>query len=370
MAYSIGAVWFGAHVGGGFATGNQGWAYFASFGLIGIFMPILIMALVGWNNRELLRGARNSGATNYRDWALNAFAPYGKPMAVVIEIETIILYLLASSGAIAGCASLLSSYGIPYIVGVLLTGGVLLCLSVFGTSVYRKSSSVMSIVLIAALLIVLLYGIISGASNLAVNVAAVDASSTASLGATIWAGLKYGGFQAFSGISSIPIAVQISNEKELNAGIGIGFIMNAVMTSLVSIFLLCWAPIAGGQTLPILTVLQTNNQSFLVILYSISLALAFITTALGAVFGMVARLEPALKKWEVKPIVKRVVISLGFMVIAMGISLAGLDNIVKIGYGYVGVAAIFTIILPAVTLLFVRNNRKAKELAAQEKENA
>lgn len=357
-AVSIGAVWFGAHVGGGFATGNQGFQYFAKYGTVGILMPILIMALIGWNNREIIRSARLNGTSNYRSWALAVFSPIEKPMAVVIEIETLILYLLASSGAIAGCASLFVNFGLPYLAGVIITGGILMIFSIFGSEIFRKASSVMSVVLICSIFIVLVAGISQGASNLSANAAVVGIA--ASPLEIIWSGLKYGGFQAFSGITMIAIATGITSEKEVNAGIGIGFVMNASMTALVSVFLLAWYPAVSGQTLPILTVLNKIGNGLLIALYSVSLALAFITTALGAVFGTVARFEPVLKKWSVVQIVKRISISVSFMVIAMGISLVGLDKIVRIGYGYVGVAAIFTIILPAITVIFIRNNRDAK----------
>jgi hypothetical protein len=67
-----------------------------------------------------------------------------------------------------------------------------------------------------------------------------------------------------------------------------------------------------------------------------------------------------LKNINVKAIIKRIIISVGFMAIAMGISMMGLDRIVKIGYGYVGVVAIFTISLPTITVMFVRNNKQGE----------
>lgn len=46
--FGVVAVWFGAHVGGGFATGNQTRTFFVQYGFTSIFMPFLIVALIGW----------------------------------------------------------------------------------------------------------------------------------------------------------------------------------------------------------------------------------------------------------------------------------------------------------------------------------
>ena len=40
--FGVAAVWFGAHVGGGFATGNQTRAFFVRFGYSSIFLPMIM----------------------------------------------------------------------------------------------------------------------------------------------------------------------------------------------------------------------------------------------------------------------------------------------------------------------------------------
>lgn len=46
--FGVAAVWFGAHVGGGFATGNQTRAFFVRFGYSSIFLPMIIILLIGF----------------------------------------------------------------------------------------------------------------------------------------------------------------------------------------------------------------------------------------------------------------------------------------------------------------------------------
>ena len=58
IAYSIGAIWFGSHVGGGFASGNQAWNFMGRFGSVGILVSIFAMVLVGVAGREILLSAK------------------------------------------------------------------------------------------------------------------------------------------------------------------------------------------------------------------------------------------------------------------------------------------------------------------------
>ena len=46
-AFTVASVWFGTHVGGGFATGNQVVSYFVQYGITGFIWPILSMP-VSW----------------------------------------------------------------------------------------------------------------------------------------------------------------------------------------------------------------------------------------------------------------------------------------------------------------------------------
>ena len=39
-AFSVASVWFGTHVGGGFATGNQAIQYYVQYGWLASFLPI------------------------------------------------------------------------------------------------------------------------------------------------------------------------------------------------------------------------------------------------------------------------------------------------------------------------------------------
>lgn len=363
LAYSIGAIWFGSHVGGGFASGNQAWNFFGKFGTLGIIISILSMVLVGVAGREILLSAKLYRSNSYREWAKEAYKPIQIFGAIFFELQVWCLYILASSGAVAGCASLLESYGVPYLVGVLLTGSSLVLITIFGGEVYRKASAYMTAVLLVCLAIVYFVVLQPGMANYAVNAAELKVSSTASVWDVIWSGLKYAGFQIFGFINMTSIAKDWK-KKDITAGSVIGFIMNAVMLALSIVCLICWAPIAGNTTIPILTALQNLDKTWVTIIYSIALFLAFVSTAAGAVFATVARILPLpfTAKMKGSQTGKSAVIAIAFIVITMLVSLVGLDAIVKVGYSWVGVFSVFTIIGWAIFVLIPRNIKGYKAL--------
>ena len=45
-AFTVGSVWFGTHVGGGFASGNQVVSYFAQYGMWAAVLPIIAMGIL------------------------------------------------------------------------------------------------------------------------------------------------------------------------------------------------------------------------------------------------------------------------------------------------------------------------------------
>ena len=66
-AFTVASVWFGTHVGGGFATGNQVIGYFVQYGWTAVLWPLLSMGLLAYIMYVVARFARLRGLTNYKD---------------------------------------------------------------------------------------------------------------------------------------------------------------------------------------------------------------------------------------------------------------------------------------------------------------
>ena len=87
-AFAVASVWFGTHVGGGFAIGNQTVQYFVGFGWPAVFMPTLIILLLDWCYYNGSVMAKNHKVFRYDEFAAELYAPFstaGKVDGVVID---------------------------------------------------------------------------------------------------------------------------------------------------------------------------------------------------------------------------------------------------------------------------------------------
>lgn len=172
--------------------------------------------------------------------------------------------------------------------------------------------------------------------------------------------MKYAGFQSFFAITAIPFASFFSSRKDINRSIAVGMIGNIILACMACMVQLAWFPLIEHETLPLLTVCNQLSSPIYTILYSVMLALAFISTGVGSVFSNVQRFEKYLKV-PANLKVRRAIIAVIFMLIATLISLLGLTQIVSVGYSYLGIAVIFTMIIPVLTVSHIRNKKAVTE---------
>jgi uncharacterized membrane protein YkvI len=356
--FEVASVWFGAHVGGGFATGNQTMNFFVKYGWHSIWLPAVIIIIIGLTYRESLILAKNYGTYDYKSWSKKMYEPYDKVFSVIFEIGYLMIVLLATGGAIAGSAALMENYGVNYLVGVILTGIIFYILTIYGSELIRKASTIITILILIFLTIIVVAGISVNTSNLSHLVSTKYV--TAPIGTILYNGLRYAGYQAFVIAIVLSASDKLKTDRDINKSMFIGIILNGLMITLSCIMLLAWLPEAQKETIPLLYICKQLNNQFLVITYSIVLFLAFLSTGIGCIFGAVARFEKIFKKSEN---IKRTrgLISFVCMVLSMAISLFGLTKIVVVGYGYVGVIGIFTVVIPCIVVGRIKNNKFKKD---------
>ena len=98
-------------------------------------------------------------------------------------------------------------------------------------------------------------------------------------------------------------------------------------------------------------------MGWLTVVYGVCLLLCLISTGVTTTFGFVARFEklPLFRKISFAP-ARSAVVAAFIIVLSMTISLVGLSNIIKYGYGYCGYFAIAVVIL--LLTVGVYKNRK------------
>ncbi len=359
-AYSVASVWFGTHVGVGFATGNQAIQYYVQYGWIACFLPLLSMGILAIVMNEIMKFAKTRNLNSYKEVFAEMWAPYSK-LEITMEIFYVIIILAAVGGAIATAASILESFGISYTIATFIVGAIIVALSIFGVNLILKASAILSIIILIVSFIMYFAGIFEKSGEINQIFATQQASN---IGAAIWNSILYNGFQNVSIPAMLAVAMTL-NVKGIKRANILGWLMNGLALVVSSLMLLLWyneISAQGSLALPNLYVCQKMGYSWLYICYSVALFCAVISTDITLVYTMVTKYENAKIFNKIKNNnFKRIIIALIVIIFCMAISFFGLSNLVKYGYGFCGYIGLVFITIPVLTIVRKKNKKYIKE---------
>ena len=368
-AFTVASVWFGTHVGGGFATGNQVIQYFAQYGWTAAIFPIIAMGLLAFVIYIVMSFAKLNGFNNYKD-TFAALYPNPK-MEILFEIFYIVIILAAVASAVAGAGEVMANFiGIEYIgLSKLLCNAViiaiLILLSVFGIKMVMAASTVLSVAILAITACVIFSGLTADmdavvAQHLVAN-NLQPVAYTDNLFGSIWSGIiVYAAFQCVSIAPMIAASSEMSMKGIKRSAI-LGWIMNGGALAASGYMLSKWYPVlkalqGAGITgftnalgIPNQTILNIVGVKAILVLFSLLLFCAFVSTCVTLVYTMVQRFQGVCFPKAIKSEKARSAI-VGFVVILIcfALSLLGLSNIIKYAYGYDGYFAIFAVVIPVL----------------------
>lgn len=366
-AFSVGAVLFSAHAGGGFATGNQANTYYVGLGWAGIVSAIVAMLLLTLTMREAMIMYNSRGLTSYKQLFETLYHPFDK-IEWLFEIFFYIMVLMAVAAAISGAASALRSYfGVNYYLGVVAVGCLVLLLTIFGAGIVRAASTYMGIAILVTAITIYAIGIFKSESPL-FTVLSADFRTTgfANVPKAIFNAFTYAGFQCVTLPTMIACGTTMRSKQGCAKAMWISFFMNAVALVLSVFMLICWrgvyTAVDGGTTIPTLTVCNSMGIRALTAVYGVCLMLCLISTGVTTIFGFVARFEklPMFRSIQSAP-VRSAIVSAFIIILSMSISMAGLTNIIKYGYGYCGYLGIAVVVVPSLTVGVYKNRKYIRE---------
>ncbi len=358
-AFTVASVWFGTHVGGGFATGNQVVSYFVQYGITGFIWPILSMALLAWVMYVVMRFARLRGLTNYKDTFAELY-PHPK-MEILFEIFYVIIILAAVAAAVSGAANLVEQFlHLPYVLSCLVVIACLVVLSIFGIKLIIAVSTFLS----AGILVIVAIMFVVGLTNAPLSIGeAVEATPVNNAAYAFFRGVPvYAGFQCVSIPSMIAAATTVTNNKGVKRAAILGGLMNGLALAASALMLLTWYPsIVAGEalTLPNLFVCQSIGWQWLTIIYSLLLFCAFISTSVTLVFSMIDRFQNKLPE-SVPQAGRKIIVGAIVIALCFAVSLLGLSVIISKVYGYCGYYGIIFIMIPVL----IWGTKKNKEWVA------
>ena len=378
-AFTVASVWFGTHVGGGFASGNQVVNYFSQYGWMAVAFPIIAMGILALVMYTVMKFAKLSGFTNYKD---TFAALYPKPwMEVFFEIFYIIILLAAVGAAVAGAGEVLANFfGVDYTVTAnkllfnLLVVALLIVLSIFGVKLVIAASTVLSIAILISTAVIVVTGFAADLDAISAQYLSANnlqaAAYTDSPAKAVWLGIViYSAFQCVSIPPMIAASEGLSVKGIKRANI-LGWLMNGLALAASAAMLCRWYPLlaalqgAGieGFTnaiggIPNQTVLTLVGIKWMMIIFSILLFSAFVSTSIqrfqGHCFPQTIHSEK----------VRGVIVGVIVITICFAVSLLGLGKIIKYAYGYDGYYAILVIYLPVL----IWGIPKLRKLSAEKK---
>ena len=391
MAFTVASVWFGTHVGGGFATGNQVIGYFSKFGPVAaLIYPLLAMGILACIMHIMLKFARLNGFNNYKD---TYRALYPQPwMEVFFEVFYIVIILAAVAGAVAGAGNVLANFlGIEYVGSTkvimnLIIVAILIVLSIFGVKVVAAASSVLSILIMITTAMVVVAGLVAAQDGDIVELLnkynAEAAPYAAQMSGNFFNSAPFRGILVYAAFQCVSIPPMIAASEEMGTtgtkrACILGWLMNGLALALSGYMLAKWYPLLQGlqnakvegfltaTSIPNQTVLTVIGLKWLLVFFSVLLLCAFISTCVTLIFTMVQRFQGKLFPSAIKSEKIRSIIVAGIAIaLCFSISLLGLTTITTKLYGYDGYYSLIVVILPAL----IWGIPKIKKLQAEGKE--
>ena len=377
FAFSVASMWFGTHVGAGFATGNQVVGYFSKYGPYAAIFPILAMGILALCMWVYMTYAKQRGLVNYKEVFSSV---YPKPwMEIAFEVFYIIIILAAVAGCITGAGQILAkvfgaaNYGEVASVtwlfnGIATVGLVLLC--IFGLDLIRIVSTGLTVTIIVAAIAVAVVGLSMMGTIDAVLAAHPEIAAAAyvdNVGESIWRGvIIYAAFQCVSLPSMIAGSADLSF-KGINRAAFLGWVMNGFILAFSAFMLSKWYPLLQGMAnagpeiynaianvggvptaLPNLTMLSLTGMTVLYWAYNILLFCAFVSTSITLVFSMIDRFSPKLAGVVKVEKARNFIVGLVVLGLCLMIAPMGLSAITTKLYGYDGYLAVVVIFIPAL----------------------
>ena len=376
LCFSVGAVLFSSHAGGGFASGNQAYQNFVVNGWLAPVSAIIAMLVLTITIREAMFLYNSRNLSSYKELFNCLYSPFDRIGAKngkggfrpewLFELFFYIMVLMAVAAAISTAASTLQQkIGLNYYTGIVVVGCIILVLTIFGVPLVRRASTVMGIAILGTAVTIFAIGIFMAPDLGSAITVSFAQDGFSKFPKAVMTGFVYAGFQCVVIPTMIVCGAPLTNLKACKNSMWISFGLNAVALVLSVFMLLGWAPVytavESGVTIPTLTALNNMGMPWLSVIYSICLILCLISTGVTTVFGFTARFEKAKALSGIKnSTIRCAIVSSLIMIAAMAVSTVGLSSIIKYGYGYCGYLAVVIIIAPFLTVGVYKNRQFVK----------
>lgn len=369
LCISLASVWFGTHVGGGFAMGQNTLQFFTRFGWTALIFPLLAMTIDGVSFYYAWNFARLTKTYDYKGYLNKFYHPYEKSIGSILDISFLIILCLPVGASIAGGGALLNSvFGLPVILGNIFTATIFLIMACFGVGFINKMSFGLTILIVISLGTIAIIGISQRYDAIVTIVTSRELAPGSSYLGALWAAILYASFQS-TNAPMIAASEGIKTKKEVLWTTIIGIIINGTVLTLISVVALGWFPEIINEKLPNVRIAQDLGYPWLYAFYCIALYAAYITTAVTFLFAVGKRFSNSSLFKNVKPDsifakkpqMKANIVIFFAIIYSLLASAIGVVALVKYGFKYVGYLYIPLVLLPQLIVGPIKCRKLEKE---------
>ena len=352
---SVAAVWIGGHFGPGFATGTSMTTWFVRYGMAGLLLPVISMAITASVMYFMVEFARQNKANNYKDLAHHLYGEKGGTvMTLMYDIVFLVTVMCAGGLCISGLASLLEAHlGLPYWGGASLTIVLAAVLCLYGSKVLGNASAYMMYFIIGVVVLIVAVSFIFGDYDLAGSFAnsAVNAKEPSFLSA-LWHAVLYGFFQSSLCFNVVSVSDLLEEKASSKKAAICGYMINIVLMVMVILMMFSYTNVFAicDDTLPIYSILSRLNFGWLTWIYVILMTLAVLTSAAGLAFAGTVRFDSLLKGIQSKK-ARSALITVVLLGLATVAASFGLKSLMSTGNSVIGYLSIVVIVIPAFTVV-------------------
>lgn len=346
--WKVAATYIGTIVGAGFATGQEVLQFFARFGVNGIYgllLTTLLFIIFGYI--IMLLGKQLNASSHLEIIRYSG----GKFIGTIIDCIIIFFLFGALTAMIAGSGALFEQqFGLSSIIGNMIMVVITALTVLTGISGVINSISIIVPFLLVSVAGISIYSIVTLPPNIEMTAAIVPESGLI----TNWvlASVLYISYNTVLSVAVLgPLGAKARNKKAILYGSilgGLGLGLGSIM-----IYLALFGDMEKAAILEVPMIYIAGNISYLVqIIYAIVLIAEVYTTAVGSLYGFVARIfnmkeHPKKSRWTV----------LIASVAAFIASQFGFTNLVKYLYPIVGYGGIVLLICLVYSMYKSKNNR-------------
>ena len=354
VVIGVAFVWFTTQFGGGFASGNQLRQYFVQFGVWAFATCIIAQFIGAFYQWYALKYAKKHEVYDYKSFNDSFYGKYSFIFSNLYELVYIVTICVAPAAAFAtGVSTMESAFGINHWIGTIFVGIFIFIVAVYGTNVVRKVAATLSVLIVAGLFIVYIPNIFAQWGSISSNISA-SMAAPAPVGKALWICIVYAAFQ----LASIGLLVQhaqpFSSPDDAKTSMIYGFFVNVVIVlmAVVGLMAVMNDPNFATESIPLMILVNNGvAPELLRPMISILIVLGSVSTAVNMIAGMSNRVCSALdKNFDPmgKPGKNVIIVTAVCTVVAFLIAQLGLNQIVSVGYAYLGYLTIPVIMIPYV----------------------